>query len=704
MQETVPEREWLFSVEGMHCIRCIRKVQNVSSDFPAIKKIKIDLGTKLVKALASESFSVEDFINRVRAEGFEIKNLPVDKNEGRLSKEGKSLLLKVGVAGACAGNIMLLSAAEYSGADLSEFKILFSWLSFALFVPILTYASMPFYRNAYYSLKNKSVSIDTPIAIAILAGGLLSFYNILSKGGGLYFDSIAMFIFFLLASRYLIFKLQSKYISPVSVEDICSVESVEKKVGEGFEPRQVSELKRGDLILLKKGDYLPVDGEVVSEKVTLSDAFFSGEFVPKDLDKFDKVLAGSKIFSPEALIRVETVAEESRLSEIVSKLNRALNTRTPISSFTDKGANYLTLIVIGISALLFLYFFQTDMQEGVNRVLALLVVACPCGLAIATPLVQSLGVKFALEKGLLIKNASVFEKLPEVKEVVFDKTGTLTKGQVKVLSWLPEEPKAFEARLIYTMEKESEHPIAKALIKSVGEQEPITDLKDIKETFGVGVSAYHNQNHYEIKSFKESKLPAVALYENGKELLRAELYDEVSESAAEVVSSVQSRGLRALLLSGDKKHSVEKTAEGLGFLRGDVISEVSPEEKEDFVKKRKEKVLYVGDGVNDSLAMSHAYVSLSMDSSADVAYKSSDVHILSGGLSRLLFLMDLSQRALLTIKWILFISLVYNIVFAGLAIIGQISPLGAVIIMPLSSISVTFFGFYMLYKMKGKRQ
>ncbi len=706
MNSVSKQREWLFSVDGVHCIRCIRKIQELSKDFSEIKSLKVDIGHKSIKIMSEKAFKADSFMERVEAEGFGVRSIPLDQNAKYKKSESKKLLARLGVAGACSGNIMLVAAAEYSGADISEWGTLFSWLGFAFFIPVLLFSAYPFYLNSFNSLRNKKVSIDTPIAIAIVGGGALSFYQLLKGSSEVYFDSISMFVFFLLGSRYFILKLQSKYLSPVSLEDVYSQKKAMKFVDGSYVEGEVKDLKQGDLILIKQNEYIPADGELYSEAASISDAFFSGEFFPKERQKFDKVHAGSKNISKEILIKVSKPANETRLSSIIDKLNISLSERSEMSTLADEGANYLTYLVLFLSVLFIGIFSFIDLQEGINRVLALLVVACPCGLAIATPLVQSLGVKLALKNSLLIKNATVFEKVGKIKKVVFDKTGTLTKGDIEVLKWKPQEPSPIEKAIIYNLEKDSEHPVALALVKNVGEQSLKGKLKTVKETIGKGVSAFYGEDFFEIKTVDWMNNNAVGFFKNGEEVLRASLGDEISEKSFAVVESMKKMGLVPYLLSGDQNFNAQSVGATLGIAFENTVGGVTPEEKAAFIERLSKEpgggVLYVGDGVNDSLAMSKSLVSISMDSAADVAFKSSDAHILSGGIEKIVYLVELSKRSLRSIKWIFAVSLVYNISFAVIALLGLITPLGAVIIMPASSITVTMLGFYMMLKNQKK--
>jgi Cu2+-exporting ATPase/Cu+-exporting ATPase len=634
-------------------------------------------------------------MNRVESEGFGIVNIPIDQKAQYKIQESKKMLARLGVAGACAGNVMLLAAAEYSGADLSEWAGLFSWLGFLFFVPVLVFSSQPFFQNSYRAFKNKSISIDTPIALAIIGGGVLSFLNLLKGRPEVYFDSISMFVFFLLGSRYLIFKIQSKYLSPVSLEDVHSQKDVLKKSGDDYKRVPVTSLKIGDCFQVSKGEYFPLDGELISDHAVVSDTFFSGEFFPKDCEKMDRIYAGSKNLSPETLVRVTRSSSESRLSTIIEKINQSLNTKTHISTLADLGANYLTYAVVISAGFCLAYFATTDLQEGIDRVLALLVVACPCGLAIATPLVQSLAVKRALKKSLLIKNPSALEKVATLSKIVFDKTGTLTSGDVKVISWEPRQPDEIEKALIYSLEKRSEHPVALALLKSVGEN-PQLNLENFKETFGQGVSANYEGSLYEIKALKDHRQKAVALFRDGEVILKAILGDLLIKDNLKLIEKLHEKSFETFILSGDQESHVKMISKEIGLNESYVFSQQSPEEKALFVEEHRGELIFVGDGVNDSIAMTKSLVSVSVDSSADMAFKSSDVHILSGGASKVLDLIKISSQSLYAIKSILILSFIYNLIFAVLALLGLISPLWAVIIMPLSSLSVTALGFYLM--------
>lgn len=697
----VESKNWSFRAEGMHCIKCIRKIQSVEGKFEDIRDIKVDLGSKQITVNASADFDVEKFKSEVTNQGFHLKHIEKSELDSKINSSSH-FLLQIGIAGFCAGNIMLFSAAEYVGANVESWSRIFPILSGILFLPVLFYSAQPFFLNSYFALRAKRVSIDSPIVLAIIGGSGLSYLNLVFGRAEVYFDSMAMFIFLLLSSRYLIFKIQNKYLSPIQVEDVYSENSVLTFKNNLKVLSPLSELTVGDLIFVEKNKYVPLDGELVSEEALIDDAFFSGEFLPKPKSKQDLIYAGSKVISKDIILKVKKKVKDTRLSEIVEKLNKSLNEKTEITTLADRGANYFTLGVIGLSILILSYFSFYDFQEGLNRVLALLVVACPCGLAIVVPLIQSLTLKKGLKKSLLIKKPSVLETVGDINSMYFDKTGTLTSGEIQVVDSLPRSPSLEEKEIIFNLEKLSEHPIAIAIIKWIGSQKNI-EVIDYIEKIGVGVSGFLGNDYYELKSAKNDEKSAVQFLKNGHLLLNIFLEDTLSLGSKKLIQYLDSKGIKSYILSGDIKSHADKIASELNIPAENVYSSLSPEDKISLVKKINQPAIYIGDGVNDSMAMSQCHISISMESSANVAFKSSDVHILSGGLKGVTSFFELSENYLRTIKYTVFVSFMYNTIFAVFALLGLIGPLIAVFLMPLSSISVTFLAIYLLSENNRKK-
>lgn len=716
---------WSFHADGISCIKCIRKIQAVAYDCPGIEHLKVDLGLKKIEILSDSTFEPEDFILKVKKIGFGLRSFAKENqkrinptrlnhsttNTPEFSKASSHPLIYIGVSAFCAGNIMLFSAADYLGATSEVWFKLFPVLSAVLFLPVLLFAALPFYKNAYFALLGRRLSIDIPLVLAILGGALLSYYNILTHRPEIYFDSISMFIFLLLSSRFLISRIQSHYLEPIKVEDVHSTSWVWKQDEELENINQqlnLNHLKRvstdllevDDVIRIEKNQFLPVDGELLSSEALISDSFFSGEYLPKVKSQQDLILAGSKNLSEFLILKVKKTANETRLAEIITKLNHSLGQKTEMTTLADRASSLFVIGVVVVSVFVLAYFSLSDFHKGLNRVLALLVVACPCGIAIVIPLLQTLALKKGFKKNILIKNPLILENLNKVKTIFFDKTGTLTSGEIQVLGSEPRPPTDFEKQIIFNLEHLSEHPIAKALMKWVGIQDRIS-IMDHSESLGRGVSGFYENDFYEVKSSENRIQSSVGFYKNKSLVLSIALEDTFATGVKDVMRYVSLKKINPYILTGDLTSHALKVAEFLSISPQNVHAEVSPEEKLQIVKTHSEPAMYVGDGVNDSIAMSACLVSVSMESSANVAFKTSSVHILSEGLLGLKSLFEISENYLKAIQVTVLLFFIYNSIFAVLALLGFIHPLIAVFLMPISSITVTFCALFLMRDRKS---
>ncbi|MCB0411876.1 MAG: cation-translocating P-type ATPase, partial [Bdellovibrionales bacterium] len=265
-----------FSVQGMHCGKCLRTIQSVGSGFEGVKDLQVDLSRGHMQARCAVEFEPDSLMEAIRAKGFQIRLL-IEGEQDSSRDEAKAQLIRLGVAAACAGNIMLLSVAGYAGADQSEFSRGFHWLIFVLFLPVGLYSAWPIYKNSWGSFMRRRISVDVPLSLALIGASSMSFVNLLRGSNGIYFDSLAMFIFFLLASRFAIFKLQNRCLVPVSLEDVFSQKKASKWVGQFWQSAPVTQLKSKDRIQVFQNEYVPVDGKVISEFCEINNSIYTGE-------------------------------------------------------------------------------------------------------------------------------------------------------------------------------------------------------------------------------------------------------------------------------------------------------------------------------------------------------------------------------------------------------------------------------------------
>lgn len=686
------ENSWNFTVEGMHCLKCVRKIQAIGEAFQGLESLEVNLTEHLVSTKTTDAFQPEQFLKRIREAGFSAR---IARVEMRDKNKNFWHLVRLAVAGACAGNIMLMSVSNYAGADQTEMGIIFHWLSFILFLPVLTISAYPLFRNSLISLYNRRVSVDIPLGLAIVGASALSTYNLAIGKHEIYFDSLAMFIFFLLGSRYVIFRMQSKYLSPVDLTDLSIQKTALREGDEGIELTAINDLQEEDIVHIKANQYVPVDAEVLSESIEIDNSILTGESFPVTLRKCEKVYAGAKLISPTARIKVLRKAEDSRVSHLVEKINKRLSAESDSELLADRGAQYLTLVILALAAAASSYFYIFDIAGGLDRILALLVIACPCALAIATPLAHSLTVKNGMREGILFKSVDAIEGAHGVDIIIFDKTGTLTNGQLEVESWIPSAPTEHQRSIIAALESSSEHPVALALRRAIGTPIPIT-LDSRQEVTGRGVRGKYAGNNYEVRSSVSDQSKIVEFVENGSVIIKAVLIDTVKSEAHQTLDALRLIGKKVILLTGDNQYMSQNVGKALGFRTEEIRFDQNPEQKLQTVQELRSKglkVLFVGDGVNDAPAMKETDVSISMHSSAEVTFRTSNIHLLTKNINNILSAFHMSAICTRTIWINIGLSLIYNLSFSVFALLGLISPLIAVIIMPISSLSVVLLTY-----------
>lgn len=695
-------------MEGMTCARCVSKVRGAVLAIPGSLAADLDLSTRELVVTSENSDPRSEVISAVQAAGFKAQSLKHRNSQGTLAGDlpaHRLRLAQLGVAGACAGNIMIFSFAGYLSEDLGSFEPLFGYLSGLFFLPVFLFSAQPFFQNTWTSLKAKKASVDIPITLAILGGGLVSYAHLaMGKFEDVYFDSLAMFLFFLLSSRYLIARLQMGVLKPIEVSDLMPGEKVKKREGDGSSVSVRPEsLVRGDEFQLEAGQHVPVDSELTCDWAYISDAIFSGESDPKVVKKYERVSSGSVVASSSVTLRALSDPQSSRLQSLVNRLNTELLKPTQLTSLVDRGSQALTYLILASVLGVLVWFGTSDLYQGVSRSLALLVVACPCALAIATPLAYALTLRRGFRFGVLIKSPESLERLCFVRQVVFDKTGTLTRSIVELGEFDPPlSPEDLDA--VFALESRSEHPLARAICRKLSQQVSISEpqpITEFNETPGVGVEARCAGHLYEIKKVAHPAARGdIGIFKNKQLISQVAAADSLQVGARALMGWLTSRSYQVFLLSGDTEAKAKQTASALNLKPENVLAEMMPEEKMAWVQRAQKEgdVCFVGDGVNDAMSLKAAAVGVSVHSSAEVTYLASDVHILGDNILALRKLIALSSLCRQAIVTNLSLSFVYNISFGILAVLGLMNPLVAVIIMPLSSVSLVLLT---TWKLKG---
>lgn len=705
--------EMKFYVEGVHCSRCLSKIEKASHSFPGLENIHFDMSRNILTSKLKADGSFAQLAQTISQLGFKVSPLKSqDQGLDQQKKANRRLLIQLAVAGACTGNIMLYSVSLYSGAD-GEVGRAFEWISFLLFLPVILFSAWPFYQTTWAALKNKKPSIDLPIVFALLLGTLLSFYHLLIGSGDIYFDSLASLVFLLLAARMTLRQIQQRYLSTSYLKSFLG-ESVARLWQKDLNKTllvPIESLKPGDTILVLQNEKLPVDGwQLTTAPTLINPSILTGESYPKKNLENDKCYAGTQLLSEKLLLQVDQVGENTRMGQIFTQMEKELQSKTPLIQLTDRLAHYFVLSVILIGSLFFLYYFSIDMEEAIRRSLALVILACPCALALATPLTHSLGLSWAAKRGIYIKNANILEKLNQIQNIAFDKTGTLTQGQFQILRWLQDhEPTDLDLAILLELEKNSEHPVAQVFKKTYHQRVlPTVTIQNPREVVGEGVSGYYQKDFYEVKASPELGSQqigtVVGLYKNHQLLYSVELGDYVFPDSAKTIHQLQQESHNVVLLSGDSPTSVRKVAQALGIPPSQAFAGQTPESKYQWILKHPQTML-VGDGANDSLAMASSFCGVAAKGSLESSLKACDVYLDNPGVGSVTELIHLSQETLKIIKRNLALSLFYNISAGAAALLGYVNPLVAAILMPVSSVTVllsSIWGTQKLRKMRKK--
>jgi Cu2+-exporting ATPase/Cu+-exporting ATPase len=696
-----------FFIEGIQCTACLWIIDQIPDWIPQVENARLNMSQNtLFVSLKEPGYfgKVASVLSALGYKAYPIKSL--DEAKHFQKKENHQQLMRLGVAAACSGNIMLFSFSLYSGLK-GQMAGFFGYLNLAFFLPILFYCAQPFYRNLWRSLKAGRPSIDLPIVAAVVIGFALSLLNLIRGNGDFYFDSLSILIFLLLASRYLLSRTQQTFINSSYMQTFIDSQVCQRWNSESNEYDRIParQLNVDDKVLIKEGERVPADGIVLNEWVNINPSILTGESLPQKLFKDSVIYAGTQVVAGYATILVKQTAGNSRIGQILKKVEEQIYNKTPLISLTDKAAQYFSIFILAAGALFFSFYMNVDLTEAVKRTLALIILACPCALAFATPLTQSLSLRKASKKGYLIKNAESLEKLNYVKNAFFDKTGTLTQGQFEFLKWksphLEESgnfsPDQETLNAIYSIEVYSQHPIARTLVKHLeGKCVKKLPVHSLTEIPGSGISGMIDNDYYKIISALPDENDSdnsdiisslISIYKNGKLIAFACLGDRLHSDAKQTIAQLNTMGIKTHILSGDKSIPVSSVAKKLHIANEQSSSNLIPEKKNEIIKNFSHSLM-VGDGANDSLAMSTDTVSIAVQGSVESCLVAADIYVTREGVSPVKDLILLSRDTFGVIKRNLVFSFVYNFAGGLAALLGYISPLTAAILMPVSSLIV----------------
>lgn len=677
------QRTMEFYLEGIHCLACLWLIEKLPEFLTDVDTARLDMQ----KSVATISVKSDGKFSNVARElnNLGYKPHPLKRNQSThdfRKKEDRKMLLKIGIAGAGAGNIMLYAVSNYAGAPVHLAQI-FNVISVIFALPVFFYSATPFYQTAWNALKNKTLSIDVPIAMSLIMGVLMGIYNLVTGVPDNYFDSLTALVFLLLLSRYFLNKIQNDGLTANDLNFFYEGNSVLKKEGATFVEIHPQFLKAGDVIKVGSNEMIPADGKILEGESLINSSLLTGESRPENVYSGSEVFSGTINLTNDLLIEVEKTKEESRIGKILKAVESGWLQKSHIVDMTNMIAKYFTAAVLLLSAALFVYMYSHGTAHAaLEKALTLLIVTCPCAMALATPMTLTRTLSRSSRKGMIIKNNEVIEKLSHIDTVFLDKTGTVTYGKLKVDTFIDVKEATLNVfDIIAALEKFSTHPVAAALKEFAVTKGSGVDLevKNYSEVPGIGVKGEILERLYEIRNGK--------IFENNDVVASFTLLDHIRPDSKNAVLELNSMNVNVKMISGDQREIVETIATEASIVPENMFSEMSPENKLSMIEKTP-RSLMVGDGANDAMALSRSYVSVAVLGSLDISLRAADIYLTTAGIAHVPDLITISKETMKVIKRNLIVSAMYNCVSVYAAFAGFISPLTAAIIMPVSSLTV----------------
>ncbi|MCT8161778.1 heavy metal translocating P-type ATPase [Pseudoruegeria sp. SHC-113] len=693
----VPSAALLLSLPTIHCAACISAVEKELARTPGVKSARVNLTLKRVTVEAEPEVTAPDIAARLEGIGYEAHELdPGALSATATDKAGRDLLMRLAVAFFASMNVMLLSVAVWSGAEDAT-RDMFHWISALIAFPAVAFAAKPFFTNAWAALSKGRMNMDVPIALAIALALGTSLYETAHSGEHAYFDAALTLTFFLLAGRYL--DHRTRAVARSAAEELTALEVPRalRLLADGSEEEvRVATLAVGDLVRVKPGGRMPVDGVIAQGASELDRSLLTGETLPVFAEVGTAVSAGEVNLTSPLVIRATAVGRDTSLHRMADLVAVAESGRSRYTSLADKAAKLYAPGVHILAAFSFLgwYLYTFDLRTALNIAAAVLIITCPCALGLAVPAVTTAASGRLFRKGMLIKHATALERLAEVEIAVFDKTGTLTEGKPEVMNAGALSDAVLSQAL--GLAQGSSHPLSQAICDLArGRGVEAAEVESVSEIPGRGLQGRFDGRRLRlgragwIGAAPEGSGTASYLEIEGEAPVAILFQDRLRPGAQEAIAGLQKQGIRVHLLSGDAAPAVEDLALRLGI--PDWQAGALPEEKAARVAElsRQGCVLMVGDGLNDTAALAAAHVSISPATALDAARVASDIVLLGRDLSPVAEATVTARKATKRIRENFRIATLYNVIAVPIAVAGLATPLAAALAMSLSSITVS---------------
>jgi len=689
-------------IPTMHCSSCIWVLENLNKLQPAVTASQVNFPKKTVRiTFKTKETSLKELVLLLSSIGYEPYISLEDYTSGKKAIN-RQLIYKLGVAGFAFGNIMFLSFPEYFQVDgfwIEKYKYVFRWLMFAFSLPVVFYSGWDYFVSAFKGLRSKILNIDVPIALGISVLFIRSVSEIILDIGSGFFDSLTGLIFFLLIGKYfqqrtysfLSFERDYKSYFPIAVTRITS----DKKE----ETVQVYEIKQGDRLLIRNDELIPVDGVLINGNALIDYSFVTGEAVAVQKISGDKLFAGGKQQSGVIEIEALKSVEQSYLTQLWSNDAFQEDKVQAFQSLIDRISQRFTIVVLLIAFLSTAFWLYHDPSKALNVFTAVLIIACPCAIALASPFTLGNMLRIFGQQKFYLKNANVIERMANISTIIFDKTGTITSNKKAKISYEGKDLSKEESVLLYNILRASNHPLSRQLYDFLPE-EKIINFDIFEEITGKGIKAIFNEKKIKVGSASyinfEGKVDAfqTSVYlQIEEEYIGRYVFQNTYRKGLDAVFESLGKFSKLAILSGDnegEKNRLEKL-----LPKGTILLfQQNPQQKLDFVKQLQQdgdRVMMIGDGLNDAGALAQSDVGIVVSENINVFSPACDGILNATHFSEFPEYVSASKKSLKIIKWSFFFSFLYNITGLYFAISGNLMPVIAAILMPLSSISIVIF-------------
>lgn len=698
---------------AIHCSSCIYLLENLASIEKGILSVQVNFPKKEADIrFVKEAIKLSEIAAILEHIGYK----PDFKTHLGESRKGRnSLLMQLGVAGFFFGNTMLLALPDYLDSSLQydpELQQFFRYLMMAFSVPVVLYSAQDYFKTAWKSLRAGALSIDLPIALGIMVLFSRGAYEVFSGTGSGYFDSLTALVFFLLIGKWYQAKTYQNFSFDRDLRSFLPLAANRLSADGEERPVSIDELDSGDRIRLRQGEVLPADSILSVAEARFDYSYLSGESLPVQKLKGDKIYAGARLLGKACELEVAQSVDHSYLSSLWSQEAFRQNGEQKKSlALSDRISQYFTPAILVIALISGLVWWSIDPSKAVLVATAVLIIACPCALALAEPFTAGSLMRWFGRYGFFLKNASVLQRLPELDEVVFDKTGTLTRSDSIVVNWHGDSISFEDQWAVATIALNAQHPLAKVLLAYLQIEE--ADAKQVvqfEEASGEGVGARVRASFYRLgkASFlglsDQAATTAVYLEKDARVLGYFSFYQQTRDSLEQIAGDL-SKNYRLSLLSGDNAAEERRFAQILGP-EVDLRFNCSPHDKLDHLKHLQaegHKVLMLGDGLNDAGALQQSEVGVSLCEKDISFFPASDALLMADAFPRLHHFLELSRLYKPIVYRAFVLSLFYNLIGISVAVAGYLSPVFAAILMPISSVTVVLYtSLYTAYRAKRR--